>query len=280
MRGGDHSAAGRRARARSAAADPRLLSRSSRSVVALAGALALSLAACDGGSHVDNGASDSGTAVEAGTGTAMTTAAPSSALPTIALVSPLPDNTALDASGSTVTQAGLVTLLSEQLTDAGSGTVQTVVCSGGLSLSTGKGATCTATLEGSSSGDQTWQAYPAHGPDASPAILLLQGQPLSEEFSSVLTATGTAIVAHAIDPTYGSAGGVGAEQLRQDAQGVLHDEHSPVELSGCEGTLAFTALEPVECHGSSNGSPVQAIVLPGSFLSEDQGLIVVTRPSS
>ncbi len=242
--------------------------------------MVLSLAACDGGSRADGGASDSGTAVESRAGSTMSTAAPSSALPTVALVSPLPANTAFDASGSTVTQAGLVTILSEQLTDAGGGTVQTVVCSGGLSLTAGPGATCTVTLEGSSSGDQTWQAYAAHGSDGSPAILLLQGQPLSQEFSGVLVEKGTAIVADGIDPTYGSSGGVGAEQLRQDAQVVLRDGQSPVELSGCEGTLAFTALEPVECQGSAGGAPVQAIVLPGSFLSEDQGLVIVTRPAS
>lgn len=202
------------------------------------------------------------------------------AIPTVQLVTDPPAAVPGTDGAPEIPQDALVTRLSEQLSGNVSTTVQTVVCVGALPLRAGASTDCTATLRTATrTSEQDWHAYPTRNPDGSAAVLFLSGDPLSEEFSSILGTDGTAVVTGSVDAAFGSDDVDGADVLA-DAQQVLRANGSPLVLDRCEGTLTFTAFDPVSCAGSANGAPSRAVVLPGSFLAAEPGLVVVTVPGA
>lgn len=208
------------------------------------------------------------------------TSSPTSALPAVRLVTGLPDGLAADPAAPVIPQAALITMLSEQITDAGTARVRTVECSGDLPLGGADAVTCTVTAEKGPAGSWgTWQAYAARGVGGSPAILWLRGAPLSDEFRALLADPGAVILARAIDPAYGSTP-VDAQQVLTDANTTLVESGSPARLNRCEDGISFEEFEPSVCAGSAEGATVRALVLPSVFLGSDRGLLVLTRPDA
>lgn len=178
-----------------------------------------------------------------------------------------------------LTKSVLTTLLSESLTDAGSGAISTVVCDGDLARTGGQGVSCTATTTGSGNAfPSTWMAYATHGPGGAPAVLWLAGAPLSAEFATLIAAPSTTVAAASVGPGFGTSPRSDAD-VAGDAQAVLARSGSPVALTSCEGTLTFHSFEPVACSGTAAGAPARSLVLPGSLLGQDPGLIVVSQPA-
>lgn len=221
-------------------------------------------------------ASDSATADAAPTPTS-DSPSPGVLIPTVALADSLPPGLGPDPTNPTVPQATLVAILSEQLTDGGTGTVQTVVCSGDLPAGGSVSVSCTATSqEDGRSSDSTWVAYATHNTDGTPAVLWVQGAPLSPEFQSIIGAPGAATLARSIGPAYGTDA-IPAQQVHDVAADALAPDGSSVFLRPCSGTLTFTAFVPVTCLKTGRGGPQRVLVLPGAFLRTDPGLLIVIQ---
>lgn len=241
---------------------------------------ALTLGACSrGGVAADSPTATSASAMPGGALTpSSNTPSPGVLIPTVDLADSLPAGLGPDPSHPTVPQATLVAILSEQLSDGGTNTVQTAVCSGDLPPGGTTGVTCTVTgQENGRSTDTAWVAYATHNPDGSPAVLWEQGDPLSAQFQGIIGGPGTASIAHAIGPAYGTDP-IPAAQITQDAGDALAAAGSPVTLSRCTGTLSFASFGPVACEGTAGGTPQRVLVLPGAFLRSDPGLLIVTQP--
>lgn len=205
---------------------------------------------------------------------------PGALIPTVELVTDLSGVATGSGSAAVVPRTALVTLLSERLSDADPQAVQTVVCGADVPLRAGASTTCTATLtDNAQAGDETWYAYPAHRADGKDALLLLHGDPLSPEFAKILAAPGTTMTTGSVDPAFGSATSSGAEVLKK-AQHMLSAAKARTTLTRCTGTVAFETFEPVTCEGTRDGKPIRGIVLPGSFLTDEPGLVVVIQPAS
>lgn len=198
-------------------------------------------------------------------------------IPTVEVVSGLPEGLGPDPASPVVPQATLVTMLSEHLTDAIAGNLETVVCDGDLEPGGADQATCTATTAGSGSTTE-WFAYATHSVGGAPAVLWLQGDALAPEFMTLLAAPGVTVSAISVGPGYGGAP-LDAATVRTDAEQVLGEEGASAVLSGCEGTLDFDVFEPVACTGTAAGAPIRALVLPGKILGGDPGLVVLTQPA-
>lgn len=208
------------------------------------------------------------------------TSSPTSALPAVRLVTGLPEGLAVDPAAPVIPQAALITMLSEQITDAGAARVRTVECSGDLPLGGSDAVACTVTTErGAAGSGGTWQAYAARGVGGSPAILWLRGAPLSEEFRALLAGPSAVIVARAIDPAYGSSR-IDAQQVVVDANATLVESGSAARLDRCEDGISFEEFEPSVCAGSAEGATIRALVLPSDFLGSDRGLLVLTQPAA
>ncbi|WP_460477103.1 hypothetical protein [Brachybacterium huguangmaarense] len=205
--------------------------------------------------------------------TAGGTASPAASLPILHIVPTSPEQ----AASGTIDKAGLVTIVSEAVTDVAGTAVQTVECAGDLAMGTGSGVPCTVTIaDASGQTVQNWLAYAVHGADGSPAVLLLDGAPLSDEFARILAAPDSSIIAQSVDPTFGSSP-LDAQEVAARARSALLEAGSPVQIDACDGQLTFSTFDPVPCTGSAAGAPVQALVLPAMLLGADPGVVVVTR---
>lgn len=208
--------------------------------------------------------------------TSGTASAPGSAIPVVSLATRLPT----DPGATSVSQAALITTLSERVTDAGIGDVRTVECSGDLPLDGTQGVACSVTTEGGTpSADGQWIAYAARAADGSPAVLWLQGAPLSQEFVALLAAPDAVLVERSIDTAYGSTE-IAPRQVLADANTTLADGGSPVRLAQCDKAISFEAFEPSVCTGGAGDASVRALVLPGVFLGADPGQLILLEPAA
>lgn len=215
---------------------------------------------------------------------AASTATPSSgsadagrgSLPVIALISDArrgaPDG------GTVISPDALATLVAEQLGDGVASTVQTVVCQGDLALEAASGTACTVSLQDASrTADVSWNAYATRNPDGSPAVLLLNGDPLTDEFIDVLGSPGTFVVIASIGAGYGSED-VPTAQAQADATSILAAAPSDARPTTCDGVLSFSSFAPVVCAGTTGGAAARILVLPAVFPTAAPGQMVVVQP--
>jgi hypothetical protein len=185
-----------------------------------------------------------------------------------------------DAEPASVDGTTLSSNLGNNLGDEGS----EASCDGGLTWAEGDSQTClSAASEEGSESPATWIALPARVADGeSPheALLYTVGPEPSEDAQEALTdgwVTGLGF-----GTMYGQEGPIGAADLNEDVVQVLNSENAYVDVPGtaeevsCEDDLDFETFEPVECESTwSDGGSFALEVLPGDFVGNDAGLIVV-----
>lgn len=206
------------------------------------------------------------------------TSGPSSAVGSIPRIELLTELGA-QADGGSLARDDLATLVAEQLGGRTTASVQTVVCEGGLALGGGGATVCTVSAQADGrSSDETWNVYATRGPGGRPAVLLLDGDPLTDEFVQVLGRPGVYTTTASIDATYGTSP-IDAAHVQQDAQGVLRRAGADAQLESCDGELSFATFAPVVCGATAGGARARVIVLPGSFVADAPGLMVVVEPT-
>lgn len=200
-----------------------------------------------------------------------------------------PDLGDVAASG----QEGAATVSAEELGALlGENLAEDPDCAGELALEEGQSQQCRAPDSIEAGDEVTWTAHPVRVPteegldqDPRPAVLFTTGGELPESARQVLAAD-VSLTGAGIGSTFGM-GEVSAGELSQSVLSMLTGDNTYVRVDealpdgaawvdvACEDPLSFETFEAADCTATtSEGSTWQLVVVPGSYIDNDQGLLI------
>ncbi|MDO5635506.1 MAG: hypothetical protein Q4G34_11655 [Micrococcus sp.] len=177
------------------------------------------------------------------------------------------------SEAASMDEAALATLVSERVGDGGA-KVQTVVCDDGLDSELGASTLCTVSLVDAAQSDQLWNVYSTNTSDGSRGVLILRGEPLSEDFARYLSTPGTVVMTEARDASFGTEP-LDPAQVESEAQQILADLGLQTEVGTCDTQLTFAEFTPSVCEVS--GDVVRVVVLPAQLIGNGPGVLVIAE---